>query len=337
MMREKRQPATVADLIDDYIADMSVTVKPSTLRIYRGALAHVARVVGGCSATSGVTPEVVERCVESLRGVVMPATLHRVVSRLKSVVRWSESVLGLPAMPWPRLRLPRVPSVSRPRHYDRRVVGQLARLMESDPDPRLLAMMVCLTCGLRPGEVLALRWGDVDLRCGLITVERTLARVSPCDGLVDAAALARVSTGHSNGRQAARSVLVVQAPKTGTSLRWVPIVPELARWCRPFKRKCTGTDYIATGTAYVLDFSTFRAYHDHVLKSLGVRPLNLHCMRHTCATQLLQSGCDEATVAGILGHKSPATTLNVYCHTDNTAMRRAARRAFGATIKRKIR
>lgn len=58
--------------------------------------------------------------------------------------------------------------------------------------------------------------------------------------------------------------------------------------------------------------------------SAGLEGVRLHDLRHYVATQLLAAGVDVRTVAGRLGHRNAATTLNVYAHFVPEADRRAA-------------
>ena len=135
-----------------------------------------------------------------------------------------------------------------------------------------------LATGLRRGELLGLKWEDIDLERGTIQVRRQIARI--------------------NGE-------VVEAPlKTKNSYRSVSIGHDAVEILKEQRRK-TNSEYVfpsPTGGPISPD-SVLHMLH-RVLKRAGLPRIRFHDMRHTFATVALQNGVDIKTVSGVLGHYS---------------------------------
>ena len=155
-----------------------------------------------------------------------------------------------------------------------------------------------LATGLRRGELLGLKWEDIDLERGTIQVRRQIARI---DGEV------------------------VEAPlKTKNSYRSVSIGHDAVEILKEQRRK-TNSEYVfpsSTGGPISPD-SILHMLH-RVLKRAGLPRIRFHDMRHTFATVALQNGVDIKTVSGMLGHYSAGFTLDTYAHVTTQAQRQAA-------------
>ena len=157
-----------------------------------------------------------------------------------------------------------------------------------------------LATGLRRGELLGLKWEDIDLEHGSLRVRRQVSRI--------------------NGE-------VVEAPlKTKNSYRSVSIGADAVEILKGQKRKVNGTsEYVfpsPTGGPISPD-SILHMLH-RVLKRAGLPKVRFHDLRHTFATLALQNGVDIKTVSGMLGHYSAGFTLDTYAHVTTAAQRQAA-------------
>jgi integrase len=172
------------------------------------------------------------------------------------------------------------------------------------------ALLVSLSTGLRRGEVLGLRWQDVDLEDGTLHVRQTLTSV--------------------------RGQVYLGPPKTPTSIRDVPLYPAVVSALQAHRKQQLG-HRLAAGSAWTdldLVFCThlggmthprnlYRRYQ-HLVKAAELPPLPLHGLRHTFASLLYEDTKDLLLVSRVLGHASPAVTANVYAHLLPKAERRAA-------------
>lgn len=159
-----------------------------------------------------------------------------------------------------------------------------------------LGIFICLSAGLRIGEVCALTWNDIDVKNESITVCKTIQRV--CFSKVD-----------EKGTK-----LIVDTPKTNNSFRVIPMSKELLKLVRPIKKVCRGSYYVLTNSVNPTEPRTYRNYYKKLLTKIGVPILKFHCLRHSFATRCIESKCDYKTVSVLLGHSNISTTLNLYVH-----------------------
>ena len=157
-----------------------------------------------------------------------------------------------------------------------------------------------LATGLRRGELLGLKWGDIDFKDNVIRIRRQVARI---DGNV------------------------VEAPlKTKNAYRSVAITQDVAVMLKKKKVDDSGrSEYVfssETGGPISPD-SVLNMLH-RVLDRAGLPRLRFHDLRHTFATLALQNGVDIKTVSGMLGHYSAGFTLDTYTHVTTLAQTKAA-------------
>lgn len=199
---------------------------------------------------------------------------------------------------------------------------------------RLHALLaLALATGLRAGELLGLRWDDVDLKRGTLTVRHALEAVSKqrrADPIEKLTADER--------RQGWRLV----APKSGASRRTLPLIP-LAREAlaaqrarvlearlHALQRGAAWADYGAGGFVFPSAAGTplgyrnaFREYQA-LLATAGLPPKRLHDLRHTTASFLLASGADLRVIQAVLGHAQISLTANLYTHLSVAMLGEAA-------------
>ena len=167
-----------------------------------------------------------------------------------------------------------------------------------------LGIFICLTAGLRIGEVCALQWDDIDVASGVIRVNKTLQRIYLVDGEVK------------------YTELIVDKPKTRNSIREVPMTRDLLALIRPLKKVVRGDFYVLTNAASPIEPRTYRCYFNKLQKELGLPRMRFHGLRHSFATRCIESKCDYKTVSVLLGHSNISTTLNLYVHPNMEQKRR---------------
>ena len=179
---------------------------------------------------------------------------------------------------------------------------ELRRLIASLEGDRLEALYVtALATGLRQGELLGLRWQDVDLSDGTVTVRHTLSRIGA--GLGE--------------------------PKTEASRRTVRLPDSAAGALRRHKAtqklvRLTDGYVFATRTGTPLQArNVTRGFH-RALQKAGVERRRFHDLRHTFATLLLSQGVDIAVVSKALGHSNVSTTADIYSHWTRPMQERTA-------------
>ena len=156
-----------------------------------------------------------------------------------------------------------------------------------------------LATGLWWGELLGLKWDDLDLERGDLRVKRQIARI--------------------NGE-------VVEAPlKTKNAYRTLPLARDTVDVLNQQKKKVGSCPWVfpsPTGSPMSPD-SVLHMLH-RVLKRAGLPRVRFHDLRHTFATHALASGVDAKTLSRILGHTKASFTLDTYTHVTGDMHRNAA-------------
>ena len=177
---------------------------------------------------------------------------------------------------------------------------------------RNLGVYICLSAGLRIGEICALTWEDVDTDNGIINVKRTIQRIYVIEeGL-------------------RKTELILDTPKTKNSIREIPISRDLLRILKPFKKIVNPSFFVLTNDAKPTEPRTYRSYYKNLMKDLNMPKLKFHGLRHSFATRCIESNCDYKTVSVLLGHSNISTTLNLYVHPNMEQKKKAIEQMFKA-------
>ena len=180
-------------------------------------------------------------------------------------------------------------------------------------DPFEAVFAIALGLGLRVGEVLGLRWQDIDLEAGRLTVRHALQRAK------------------SQG-------LELVEPKSRTSVRNLVLPAFVVRALRQQQLrqkqqvrwgglKWQEKDLVFTSSLGTpIESNKVRRGFKALLKKTGLRDMRLHDLRHSCASFLLAQGLQPRTIMELLGHSQISLTMNTYAHVMPSLMRDAAQR-----------
>lgn len=159
-----------------------------------------------------------------------------------------------------------------------------------------LGIYISLSTGLRIGEICALKWSDINVTDGILTVNRTIERIYIIEG------------------EKKHTELVINTPKTKNSCREIPMNKELLGMLKPLKKVVNDDYYILTNDERPTEPRTYRNYYKRLMEKLDIPKLKYHGLRHSFATRCIEVGCDYKTVSVLLGHSNISTTLNLYVH-----------------------
>lgn len=167
-----------------------------------------------------------------------------------------------------------------------------------------------LATGIRMGELLGLRWEDIDFNKRMLSIRRTLNRLPKVD-----------YDGIGNSTE-----IVIQEPKTKNSIRSIPLISNIANELQQWKTvqktdaMTAGNEYQNSGFLVTNPFGgyveprTFKDFYDEILNASGLGHHTFHALRHTFATRAMEQGMDAKTLSILLGHYSVAFTLDTYTH-----------------------
>lgn len=322
-----RNTITVADYLDQWIEGHAVEIKPRTLSGYRIMIRlYITPHIGGMRL-QGVRPATITKLYRDLLtsggkhgtglSVRTIAHVHSVLRKaLRDAVEVDELLATNPAL---RAKLPKPP------HQESGTIwtpAQLRTFLEFARRHRLFAFYwVAAYTGARRGELLNLRWRDVDL-------DKPEIRITGSAAVVDGE---RIEGTTKSGRS---RVVSIDA-ETVAVLREHRTKQKAGRLALGEDWKGTDDYVFTTGwgepiypsTPSALLVKLVREFNEPRTGDKPAKPLppaRLHDLRHVHATTLLLTGVAVHVVAARLGHADPAVTLRVYAHVINHQMATAA-------------
>jgi len=180
--------------------------------------------------------------------------------------------------------------------------------------------VLALTLGMRQGEILGLRWRNVDLAAGTLRVDKALQRVGKEYRLLEPKSATSVRTVHLP--EIAREALETQKARQQESAQRSGAIRSL-EWHDLVFRAIDGRPLNGTWVHHRFQAAT---------KTAGLPKLRFHDLRHSCASVLGALGVPARVVMELLGHSSINLTMNTYSHVFEKAQREAAT-AMGAALR----
>lgn len=162
-----------------------------------------------------------------------------------------------------------------------------------------IPLLLDIFTGLRRGELLALRWSDIDFEAKKIYVRQNTVL--------------------------AGSELLIKGPKTESGRREIAISDRMVEILQKYRKQHSNTERVVCqqdGTPYHPD--SFTQKFQRFLSRNNLPHIRLHDLRHVSATLMIEHGVDIKTVQARLGHSDISTTLNIYSHCTEKMNRAAA-------------
>lgn len=168
---------------------------------------------------------------------------------------------------------------------------RLTAYLLQNMDSYKLGIIVCLLTGIRLGEICALETDDIQMENKRLIIRRTVQRIKATDG--------------TN-----KTALYITSPKTKHSQREIPICTTLETL---LKNHMGTKKYLVNGNK-PMEPRTYQYMFARFLQEALLEKKNFHTLRHTFATNCIDSGMDPKCLSEILGHSDVKTTLNKYVH-----------------------
>lgn len=224
------------------------------------------------------------------RGGLAPKTIADILVVVKAVVKTAAALYNLPqAAAILELKAPvcQQKNVENFTDYEVKVICQA---ILKKPVKNNIAVLLALSCGLRLGEVCALRWQDIDFNAQLLTIRQNVQRVT-IEG---------------------KSQLLLQTPKSESSRRTVPLTAEIILLLKHLQKEAKG-EYVFNGSK-PLEPRTLQYHFAAMLKKCNIGSRNFHTLRHTFASRCVAAGADVKTLSELLGHSKVNITMQLYVH-----------------------
>ncbi len=259
--------------------------KPSTLRDYRSTISIYLLPTFGSLPVETITADHIERWQRGLNGHELSnRTKAKTIAVLHGIMERARRRYRLGSNPVTYIEKPRTAPRAEIDVFSREEVRALVRAADSAQDGAIY--LTASFAGLRQGELLALRWRDVDFPGRRI----------------------RVAASYVGG--------VVSTPKSGR-IRSVPLGRDVAQVLARLGQRPSFTgddDVVFVGThGEHLDASALRRRYKRAIADAGLRPLRFHDLRHTFGTLAVSGGAQLLQVQAWMGHADISTTM-VYLH-----------------------
>ncbi len=302
---------TVGEYLDRWLKDGEGTVRQSTYEVYGHMIRpHIVPGLGRIKLKALTPAHVRGFYREKLDSELSPATVHKMHVVLHKALDQAVSDGLIPRNAAKGVKMPQ----TKKKEIQPLTPDQACGFLEAARGDRLEALYVlAVATGLRQGELLALKWEDVELEEAVLRVRRTLTRTG-----------GKFALGPPKTNKSRRSVGLTE--RAMNALR-----AHLSRQLEEMERM--GSLYQSGGLVFsnehggIINPSNLRnRSFARLLKRAGLPPdTRFHDLRHTCATLLLSRNVNPKIVSEMLGHSSIAITLDTYSHVLPTMQQSAVR------------
>lgn len=288
---------------DEWLTASRGRLRDSTYAKYLSVIESHIKPALGCCRLQNFSIAMINGFTAELRARrLSPKTVRDILSVLRSVIKYAgQTVPGAP--PSSLVSVQPVPR-REARVLTRDEQEELVNYLLAEPDPCKIGVLIALLTGLRIGELCALRWKNISLDAGTVTVSATMQRLKNL---------------HGGDR---RTELATGSPKSESSQRVIPLTAAAAAVCRSIYRDDTEA-YLLSGTRRCVEPRTLQYRFKKYTADCGLDGVHFHTLRHTFATRCVEAGMEIKTLSEILGHSSTVITLDKYVHSSLDAKRRS--------------
>ena len=200
---------------------------------------------------------------------------------------------------------------ARIRFFGRQEVNLLLQALKQTDLQHQTMIRLTLAIGCREGELAGLRYRDIDLDSDIVSIRNTRQYIDKANGVIEGSPKTEKSERDCGIPKSVTSLLaLLKAEQTENQLF--------------LGNKLTDDSHVFVNIdGNALHPSSPNQWFREFLTRHKLPELTFHGLRHTCASLLLAEGIDPATIAELLGHSTPSTTLRFYLHPSKESARRA--------------
>ncbi len=301
-MSKKHETIIFNNIIDAFFITERFRVKESTFSHYKNITDSRIRSEFGHLRPDDIDSTAVELFSHKLmtdgrrdgNGGLSAKTVRDILSILKMILAYGikkgyfdEDIL--------EFSLPKV-NKQKPDILKKEEVKILKQKALESRDTYKFGVFLCLYTGLRIGEICALRWEDIDLINGVLSVNRTMLRIYSADE-----------------KSRKKTKIITDSPKTESGRRDIPLPSSV---CAELRNRNINDPscYILTNSSKYIEPRLYYSKYKKFLKECGVSDHSFHALRHTFATRCASLGFDPKSLSEILGHSDVKITLERYVH-----------------------
>jgi len=284
-----REIPTFKKVAEDWLGSKKQNLRSTTWEVYEG---HTKNHFSEFESLkiNRITTARIEKFISSRQEQGMKlGTLRKILVTLNQIMTYAVRHKYISYNPVRDAERPRGQGTVKDKKISVLSVEDIKTLLEQVTDKKYHTLfMLAITTGARQGELLGLKWSDIDWSNSQIHIQRTF----------------------NKGRWF--------APKTKGSERRIDIGPSTVKALKEWKLACPPNDLnliFPNGSGQPINYSNMmnRVYLP-ALEESGIDRIRFHDLRHTTASLMIEQGENIKYIQSQLGHSSPTVTLNVYAH-----------------------
>ena len=281
-------------IADEWLETKKITIKESTYYNYVYFInKYIINILGNMTIEELQNYNFNEFMTELMR-TLSNKTIRDILCIVKSILNYAneeyDANIKIRKIKSPQLIQEKVEILSN------RERGRLENACIRENTLKSIGILVCLNTGLRIGEICALKWENINLDKNILYVKKTLQRVY--------------------NKEERKTKVIIDVPKTISSIRAVPISNKLYEIIKPLKNNYKDEDFFLTGNKEkYFEPRSYQKYFKDILRKCKIRGYKFHTLRHTFSCNCIEVGMDAKSLSEILGHSKVEITLNRYVHS----------------------
>lgn len=283
---------------DEWLMLNRLKVKESTyVKYYAVINTHIKPKLGGFLVPALTSFHAEEFTQELLLGAgLSPKTVKDILVVLKSILKYAQkehpAVAESIEIVYPKEEKKQMRVLTREEQV------RFTEYLLADMDSFKFGVMLTLMTGLRVGEICALRWSDISPKDRVIRVGATMQRIK-----------------NLNGEDSPKTKIIISEPKTGASMRLIPLTDFSAGLCERFENPDPCAFVLSGSSEHFVEPRTLQNKLKKYTRDCGLEGVHYHTLRHSFATRCIEVDFELKSLSEILGHSSPTITLERYIHS----------------------
>ena len=294
-----RRIPTFKEVAEGWVEYKKPNIRASSLKMYEGHLKHHFSSIDSLKVNR-INTVTVEKFISGKQDAGMNiTTLRKLIVTFNQVMNYAVRHGYIAFNPVRDAERPRDQGKTKKLFIRVLSPSEINAFLETVTNPKYKTLfMLAVMSGARQGELIGLKWSDVDWDKSQIKIQRTF----------------------NNGRW--------YRPKTNASIRNVDLGPSMIRQLKRWRLACPifNSDLVFPNNEGkpMCQSHMLSRYFRPALKSMGLKGIRFHDLRHTYASLLIDQGENIKYIQTQLGHHSPTVTLSVYAHLMNPVNQAAA-------------
>lgn len=287
----------LGEVCDEWIRCNQLRLKQSTCVKYRSMIDKYIRPALGSCALSDISTAKIGGFGAELLDIygLAPKTARDILVLLHALLEYSArqypGLLGTVEVQYPKKQPREMRVLSR---AEQKILTD--HLMEN-LCPCNFGILLALWTGMRIGEICALQWKHISIAEQSIRVDTTMLRLHDSDP-----------------GTTARTKIILDSPKTASSIRTIPMCSHVLDLCRSMRVRDENA-YILTGTAHYMEPRLLQYHFHRCTCHCSLEGVTFHTLRHTFATRCVEANFEIKSLSEILGHANTSITLSRYVHS----------------------